>query len=107
LIRRDQLESMERAAAEATGIDCEVISVRSLNPWDESLAFGPAARAHGAVVLHETPLRNGFGAEVGARIIEGRSAEGRGPVLRIGGYDPEHLGTPGPFHVLSRIQQTP
>ncbi len=76
LIRRDQMNSMERGAAEAAGIDCEVIGVRGLNPWGEPLVFGPAA-------------------------------EGCGPVLRIGGYDPEHLGSPGPFHVLSRIQQTP
>lgn len=101
------MKSMERGAAGVAGIDCEVIGVRWLNPWDESLVFGPTVRTHVSVVLHETPLRNGLGAEVGARIIEGPSAEGRGPVLRIGGYDPEHLGSPGPFHLFSRIQQTP
>lgn len=102
------LEAAEMAAVE---IDCEVIDLRSLNPWDESLVFESIARTGLAAVLHEAPLTCGFGAELSARITEELFKVLRAPVKRIAGFDTpypfalEDLYHPGPKRVLHGLRR--
>jgi 2-oxoisovalerate dehydrogenase E1 component beta subunit len=92
---RVALEASERAAA--SGIDCEVIDLRTLAPWDESLVLESVAKTGRAAVIHEAPEHCGFGAEIAARITEELFRSLRAPVLRISGYD-----TPYPY-ALERV----
>jgi pyruvate dehydrogenase E1 component beta subunit len=95
----------------AVGIDCEVIDLRSLNPWDEPLVFESVARTRRAAVLHEAPRTCGFGAELSARITEELFGTLKAPVARIAGFDTpypfalEHLYDLSPERVARMIQR--
>jgi 2-oxoisovalerate dehydrogenase E1 component beta subunit len=103
------LDTAKLAAAE--GIDCEVIDLRTLHPWDEELVLESVAKTRRAAVLHEAPSNCGFGAEISARITETMFSELRGPVCRITGYDthyPYALETsyyPSSTRVLNAIRE--
>lgn len=75
------------ALAEEQGVSIEVLDVRSLVPLDlETLAV--AVRTTGrAVVVHESPMTLGFGAEISARVTEDSFYHLEAPVLRVTGYD--------------------
>ena len=62
------IEGANRLAAEH--IDIEVIDLRSLQPWDETLVLESVSRTHRLVVCHETVEAFGIGAEIVARMIE-------------------------------------
>jgi len=99
-----------KMAADAE-IDCEVIDLRTLNPWDESLVFESVSKTHRIAVLHEAPTNCGFGAEISARITEEMFAELEAPVTRITGFDTpyhyalERIYYPNPYRVLRLIQR--
>jgi len=103
------LQTAELASDE--GLDCEVIDLRTLNPWDEKLVFESVAKTRRAAVLHEAPITCGFGAEVSARVGEELFDSLRGPVLRIAGCDThypfalENIYYPTPQRVLHRIRE--
>src|SRR5512144_1050215 len=62
----------DRAAqeAEAEGIDCEVLDLRSLQPLDVDTIVASVRKTGRAVVVHEAPLTCGFGAELVALVQE-------------------------------------
>ena len=68
-----------RAAVEATsaaielavaGINCEVIDLRSLWPWDREQVLASCARTGRLLVVHEAVQVAGFGAEIAATAAE-------------------------------------
>jgi pyruvate dehydrogenase E1 component beta subunit len=61
-----------RAAATlaAEGIEAEVIDLRSLRPWDETLVIGSVAKTGRLVTVHEAWVTGGVGAEVVATVAE-------------------------------------
>jgi pyruvate dehydrogenase E1 component beta subunit len=79
----------EKAAelAEAEGISCAVLDLRSLVPLDETALAEAVARTGRAVVVHEAPLTGGFGAEVIATIQEQVFWSLEAPVARVTAYD--------------------
>jgi 2-oxoisovalerate dehydrogenase E1 component beta subunit len=80
--------ALEAAQIAAAGqVDCEVIDLRTLNPWDEAVVFESVAKTRRAAVLHEAPSNCGFGAEISARINEEMFNTLQAPVRRITGYD--------------------
>jgi pyruvate/2-oxoglutarate/acetoin dehydrogenase E1 component len=84
------LEAAELLAAER--IDCEVIDLLSLMPWDEKAVLDSVWRTNNLVVVHQAPRRAGYGAEIAATITEKAFKELDRPVARICG-----LNTPVPF----------
>ena len=90
-------------------IDCEVIDLRTLNPWDEAIVLESVARTRRAAVIHEAPLSCGFGAEISARIMEELFGELGAPVIRIAGYDTpypyalEHVYAPSARRIVEMI----
>ena len=73
-------------------IECEVIDLLSLFPWDEELVLESLWRTNRLVVAHQAPTRGGFGAEVAATVMERGFKELDAPVLRVGARN-----TPVPF----------
>jgi pyruvate dehydrogenase E1 component beta subunit len=67
------------------GIDVEVIDLRSLAPWDSATVLESVRRTHRLVIVHETWVTGGFGAEVAATVAEHLSSvDLRAPIARIG-----------------------
>jgi acetoin:2,6-dichlorophenolindophenol oxidoreductase subunit beta len=62
------------------GIDCEVIDLRTIWPWDRDTVMASAARTGRLLVAHEAVQVAGFGAEIAAAVAEELGC----PVRRVG-----------------------
>ncbi len=84
----------DRAAreAEAEGIDCEVLDLRSLQPLDLDTIVASVQKTGRAVVVHEAPRTCGFGAELVALVQERCFLHLEAPIARVTGFD-----TPFPY----------
>ena len=76
----------ETAAAE-TGVDAEIIDLRTLLPLDIETIAASVNRTGRCMVLHEATLTSGFGAELVAQIQEECFYALEAPVERITGWD--------------------
>jgi len=81
-VTHDCVAVAEQLAKE--GIDCEVIDLRTISPWDEAAVFASVAKTKRAVVAHEAVKKHGVGAEISARINEEFFGKLAAPVERIG-----------------------
>lgn len=68
----------------AEGIDCEVVDLRSVQPWDRKTVLQSVARTHRVVLVHEAVQAFGVGAEIAAVIAEEAFDELDAPVMRVG-----------------------
>lgn len=68
---------------EKEGIDCEVIDLRSLRPFDPSQIVSSIKKTHRAIIIDEGWKSVGFSAEVSAQIMEHSFHDLRSPVHRI------------------------
>ncbi|MEI2301631.1 alpha-ketoacid dehydrogenase subunit beta [Ensifer sp. MJa1] len=75
------------AAAEETGIDAEVIDLRSLLPLDLDTIVTSVEKTGRCVVVHEATLTSGFGGEVAALVQEHCFYHLEAPVVRVAGWD--------------------
>ena len=75
------------AAAEETGIDAEVIDLRSLLPLDLETIVQSVTKTGRCVVVHEATLTSGFGAELVALVQEHCFYHLEAPVVRVTGWD--------------------
>ena len=74
-------------AAEETGIDAEVIDLRSLLPLDLDAIVQSVSKTGRCVVVHEATLTSGFGAELAALVQEHCFYHLETPVMRVAGWD--------------------
>jgi 2-oxoisovalerate dehydrogenase E1 component len=79
-------EACEYLAAEYE-TDIEVFDLRCLSPLDLSEIIPSVERTGRLIVLHEGRRTHGFGAEIVARITEGRREPLKAPPLRIAALD--------------------
>jgi 2-oxoisovalerate dehydrogenase E1 component beta subunit len=75
------------AAAEATGIDAEVIDLRTLLPYDLDAIVASVEKTGRCVVVHEATRTSGYGAELVALVQEHAFFSLENPVERVTGYD--------------------
>jgi 2-oxoisovalerate dehydrogenase E1 component len=59
------VERCEQAAA-ASGVDVEVLDLRTLSPWDKSAVLASVNKTRRCLIVHEDNLTAGFGAEIAA-----------------------------------------
>ena len=78
--------------AESEGIDCELIDLRTLLPWDAPAVIESVKKTGRCVVVHEAPRTSGFGGEIIAQIMEDAFDYLEAPVERVTGFD-----TPFPY----------
>jgi pyruvate dehydrogenase E1 component beta subunit len=78
--------------AETEGIDCEVLDLRCLQPLDLDAIVASVSKTGRAVIVHEAPRTNGFGAELVALVQERCFLHLEAPVRRVTGFD-----TPFPY----------
>eukprot|EP01088_Endostelium_zonatum_P002159 TRINITY_DN1261_c0_g1_i1.p1 TRINITY_DN1261_c0_g1~~TRINITY_DN1261_c0_g1_i1.p1 ORF type:complete len:390 (-),score=81.55 TRINITY_DN1261_c0_g1_i1:30-1199(-) len=85
-----QIEVLKLAckkAREEEGINCELVNLRTVAPWDEELVMKSVRKTGRVVVSHEAPRVLGFGSEIVARIVEKEFLRLEAPVERVTGYD--------------------
>jgi len=103
------LEAAEEA--EARGIDCEVLDLRSIVPLDEGAILASVRKTGRLVVVHEAPRTGGFAGEISALVAEEAIESLEAPVVRVTGYDTpfpytlEDLYLPDPARVLAAVER--
>ena len=75
------------AAAAETGIDAEVIDLRSLLPLDEETIAESVTKTGRCVVVHEATRTCGFGAELVSVVQELCMYSLEAPIERVTGWD--------------------
>jgi 2-oxoisovalerate dehydrogenase E1 component beta subunit len=75
------------AAAAETGIDAEIIDLRTLVPLDVDAIERSVRKTGRCVVLHEATRTSGFGAELSAQVQERCFYHLETPIVRVTGWD--------------------
>lgn len=98
------------AAAHETGIDAEIIDLRTLLPLDMGAIEASVARTGRCVIIHEATRTSGFGAELSAVVQELCFYALEAPVTRVCGWDTpyphaqEWAYFPGPDRVAAAFR---
>ncbi|WP_335903423.1 alpha-ketoacid dehydrogenase subunit beta [Shewanella algae] len=84
-----QMEIIEKAAdmAKEEGIDCEVIDLRTLAPWDVETVAESVKKTGRLLINHEAPLTGGFAGEIAATIQQKCFLYLESPISRVCGLD--------------------
>ena len=80
-----------QAAERDLGISIELIDLRTLYPWDRPAVLESVHKTGRAIVVHESMVNAGVGAEVAASIQEGAFLRLEAPVQRVAGWS-THMG---------------
>ncbi|HVY86098.1 MAG TPA: alpha-ketoacid dehydrogenase subunit beta [Caulobacterales bacterium] len=75
------------AAAEESGVDAEVIDLRTLVPLDMETIMASIQKTGRCVVVHEATRTGGFGGELAAMVQEHCFYHLEAPIARVTGYD--------------------
>lgn len=98
------------AAATETGLDVEIIDLRTLLPLDMDAIEASLARTGRCVIIHEATRTSGFGAELSAAVQESCFYALEAPVTRVCGWDTpyphaqEWAYFPGPDRVAAAFR---
>jgi 2-oxoisovalerate dehydrogenase E1 component beta subunit len=99
------------AAAQDSGIDAEVIDLRSLWPLDLPAIVASVRKTRRCVVVHEATRTSGFGAELVALVQEHCFYHLEAPIERVAGWDTpyphalEWAYFPGPARVAAALRR--
>ena len=75
------------AAAQETGIDAEIIDLRTLVPYDLETIAASVEKTGRCIVVHEATLTSGFGAELSALVQDNCFYHLEAPIVRVAGWD--------------------
>jgi len=81
------LVHVARAAADVTGVDAEIIDVRSISPLDKTTLVNSVNKTGRCLIAHEATSFGGYGGELSATIQEECFYNLEAPIERIGGWD--------------------
>lgn len=99
------------AAARDSGVDAEVIDLRTLWPVDIQTIVQSVRKTGHCVILHEATRTSGFGAELSALVQEHCFYDLETPIERVTGWDTPYPHAhewdyfPGPQRVMSAYQR--
>ncbi|EDW49048.1 2-oxoisovalerate dehydrogenase subunit beta, mitochondrial isoform X1 [Drosophila sechellia] len=92
------LEVAETAKSKLN-IDCEVIDLVSILPWDTIAICASAKKTGRVIIAHEAPLTQGFGSELASYIQEKCFLHLEAPVKRVTGWDTPFPHVFEPFYM--------
>jgi 2-oxoisovalerate dehydrogenase E1 component beta subunit len=69
------------------GIQCELIDLQTIVPWDKECIVQSVQKTGKLVVSHEAPITCGFGAEIVACLQHDCFWQLEAPIQRVCGYD--------------------
>ena len=75
------------AAAMETGIDAEIVDLRTLVPYDLETIVASVKKTGRCVIVHEATLTSGFGGELSALVQENCFHHLEAPIVRVAGWD--------------------
>jgi len=99
------------AAAQESGVDAEVIDLRSLIPLDVDTIMSSVNKTGRCIVVHEATKTSGFGAELAALVQRECFYQLEAPVERVTGWDIPYPHAfewqyfPGPARVAAAMRQ--
>jgi 2-oxoisovalerate dehydrogenase E1 component beta subunit len=99
-------------AVEDTGIDAEVIDLRTLVPLDIETIKASVEKTGRCVIVHEATRTSGFGAELSALVQENCFYHLEAPIERVAGWDIPYPHAfewdyfPGPKRVAEAMKKT-
>src|ERR1700729_3701615 len=100
------------AAAAETGIDAEIIDLRTLLPYDLDTIVASVEKTGRCVVVHEATLTGGYGAELAALVQENCFYSLEAPIVRVTGWDTPYPHAqewdyfPGPARIGRALLET-
>ncbi|XP_065357340.1 2-oxoisovalerate dehydrogenase subunit beta, mitochondrial [Calliphora vicina] len=97
------LEVAEMAKKELK-VDCEVIDLVSILPWDRDAVAKSVKKTGRVIVSHEAPLTQGFGSEIAAYIQEKCFLHLEAPVKRVTGWDTPFPHVFEPFYLPNKFR---
>jgi 2-oxoisovalerate dehydrogenase E1 component len=106
------VERCEQAAA-ASGVDVEVLDLRTLSPWDKPGVLASVNKTRRCLIVHEDNLTAGFGAEIAAVLAKDSFFNLDAPIERLtmpdipSPHSPVLLevAVPGVQRIMRTIQQ--
>jgi 2-oxoisovalerate dehydrogenase E1 component beta subunit len=99
------------AAVQDSGVDAEVIDLRSIVPLDIETLTASVQRTGRCVIVHEATRFSGFGAELSAQIQERCFYQLQAPIQRVTGFDTPYPHAfewdyfPGPGRVADALRK--
>jgi 2-oxoisovalerate dehydrogenase E1 component beta subunit len=102
---------VSEAAANETGIDAEIVDLRTLWPLDLPTVVASVQKTGRCVIVHEATRTSGFGAELAALVQEHCFYHLEAPIERVTGWDTpyphalEWAYFPGPMRVGAALQR--
>ena len=103
---------VSEAAVKETGIDAEIVDLRTLWPLDLETVVRSVRKTGRCVVVHEATRTSGFGAELVSLVQEHCFYQLEAPVERVTGWDTpyphalEWAYFPGPERVAAALKRT-
>ena len=100
-----------KAAAEDSGVDAEVIDIRTIVPLDIDTITQSVKKTGRCVILHEATRTSGFGAEISAQVQETCFYHLEAPIERVTGWDTPYPHAfewqyfPGPARVVEAMRR--
>jgi 2-oxoisovalerate dehydrogenase E1 component beta subunit len=100
------------AAIEESGVDVELIDLRSIVPLDIDAITASVKKTGRCVILHEASRFGGFGGELSALVQERCFHYLRSPIERVAGWDTPYPHAfewdyfPGPARVVAALRRT-
>ena len=100
-----------KAAAADSGIDAEVIDLRTIVPLDIETIAASVNKTGRCVILHEATRTSGFGAEIAAQVQEVCFYRLEAPIERVTGWDTPYPHAfewqyfPGPARVIEAMHR--
>ena len=70
-------------AVRASGVDAELIDLRTLVPWDREMVLESVRRTRRCLIVHEDTVTAGFGAEIAAVLTDEAFFDLDAPVRRL------------------------
>ncbi|KAE9553337.1 hypothetical protein FO519_003450 [Halicephalobus sp. NKZ332] len=84
------------------GIECEVIDLQTIAPWDLDTVANSVSKTGRLLISHEAPLTSGFAAEIAASIQNECFLNLEAPIARICGWDTPFPHVHEPFYMPTK-----
>lgn len=100
------------AAVEESGVDAEIIDLRTLVPLDIDAIVASVDKTGRCVIVHEATRTSGYGAELSALVQEHCFYRLEAPIARVTGWDTPYPHAfeweyfPGPRRVINALRRT-